>query len=149
MFNLNVTQAKQSFNTDFSKGNHISPFVLSGSCFSQVQREYGRHQDATAPNYQPPVIEPLKLQSLRFNGHEETYRIFKLRFQRVMKTIDQDLQIEYLLQCLEGEALRLSMIHIDVGTASTHRTEFRVLSSAERMQSVLLDPDLAQLLLLA
>ena len=64
----------------------------------------------TNPSNFPPVIEPLKLQALKFTGQEETYRSFRARISRVMKKIDEDLQIEYLIQCLDGEALRLAMM---------------------------------------
>lgn len=112
MVNSKVTQAKRGLNAEVSNSNRYSPFVLPGSCFSKVKRENGRHEDATALNYHPVIVEPLKLQSLQFNGQEETYRFFKSRFNRVMKHIDKDLQVEYLLQCLDGEALRLSLMHI-------------------------------------
>ena len=58
-------------------------------------------------------IEPLRVQNLKFNGQEVSYRPFKVRFNRLMKGVDQDLHAEYLVQCLDGEALRLAMMHIE------------------------------------
>ena len=55
-----------------------------------------------------PFIEPLKIPT--FDGQPGTYRNFKARFNRIMKKIDEDLQLEYLIRSLEGEPLRIIMM---------------------------------------
>ena len=100
---------------------------MSNTCFSQFTLSNEPHPSqmhafetsnitppaVTPPYCHPPAIEPIKLQSLAFNGQEDTYRSFRARFHRVMKTVDQDLQTEYLVQCLSGEALRIAMMDIE------------------------------------
>ena len=94
-----------------------TPFVLPGSSLGQQEVLNSTHSTtekrATSPSYHSSGIEPLKLHSLQFDNQDVTYRSFKVRLQRVMKCIDQHLQVEYLLQCLNGESLRLAMMHIE------------------------------------
>ena len=69
---------------------------------------------ASSERYSPSVVEPLKLN--KFNGTPGTYRSFKSRFNLVMKKgrIDEGLQAEHLVQCLDGTPLRLaSMIDLE------------------------------------
>ena len=113
MTDINLTQVRQIPNySDFS------PFILSGSCSGQKQTQQHsnlptRQQAATSSHCPAVGIEPLKLESIRFNNQEENYRVFKVRFNRLMKWVDRDLQVEYLIQCLKGESLRLAMMHIE------------------------------------
>ena len=113
MADINLKQVRQIPNN-----SNFSPFILSGSCSGQKQTQQHsslstRQQDATSSHCPVVGIEPLKLESIRFNNQEENYRVFKVRFNRLMKWVDRDLQVEYLIQCLKGESLRLAMMHIE------------------------------------
>ena len=119
MINPKSTVGQQNHNLGQFGFSHQSPFVLSGTCLDREQNVSQENMCASktlGSNSQcsySSAVEPLKIQSLKFNNQEETYRSFKIRFQRVMKMVDKDLQVEYLIQCLDGEALRLAMMYIE------------------------------------
>ena len=65
---------------------------------------------ASSERYSQSVVEPLKLD--KYNGRPDTYRPFRTKFNLIMKKgkIDEGLQAEHLLQCLEDEPLRIAML---------------------------------------
>lgn len=98
----------------------VSPLAPSVPSFPSclVAEPNTEQLNSTSPplaSYSPyslPVIEPLQPSSIQFYGHPGTFRPFKTRFNCLMKKgkIDEDLQVEYLLRSLKGEALRIGLM---------------------------------------